>query len=104
MALGRPSIIIPHGGPADFTSTDTSWHLPYKLIKAPMQVYRGVGRVAYPDKAGTIAAMREAYGDPLLVAQKALASALRAADYTEARFAARLQQIVARYGFQTNLS
>lgn len=104
MATGRPSIIIPWGGPADFTTRETSWHLPYKLVKAPYEVYREAGKVAFPDKHGTIRAMREAYEDQLLLAQKALASALRAADYTEARFAARLRAIVARYGFSTDFS
>lgn len=104
MATGRPSIIIPWGGPADFATDETSWRLPYKLIKAPKEVYQSVGKVAFPDKHGTIRAMREAYEDQLLVAQKALASALRAADYTEERFAARLRAIVARYGFQTDFS
>lgn len=104
MATGRPSIIIPYTGQADFTSAETSWYVPYKLVKAPQAVYQSVGKVAFPDKAGTIRAMREAYEDQLMVAQKALASALRAADYTEARFAARLRSIVARYGFQTHVS
>jgi glycosyltransferase involved in cell wall biosynthesis len=104
MATGRPSILIPWGGPADFTTHETSWHLPYKLVQAPKEVYKEVGKVAFPDKHGTIRAMREAYEDQLLLAQKALASALRAADYTEARFAARLRAIVARYGFSTDFS
>jgi len=104
MAVGRPSICIPWSGPADFTSPETSWHVPFKLVNAPAITYQSVGKVAFPDKAGTIRAMREAYEDQIMVAQKALASALRAADYTEARFAARLRSIVARYGFQTDFS
>lgn len=104
MMAGRPSICIPWSGPVEFTDSATSWHVPYKLITAPKEVYKSVGKVAFPDKAGTIRAMREAYEDQIMVAQKALASALRAADYTEARFAARLRSIVARYGFQTHFS
>lgn len=98
MATGRPSILIPFGGPADFTTPETSWHLPYKLIDAPKEVYRGVGKVAFPDKRGTIHAMREAYSDQLLLAEKALASAKASHEYTEARFAQRLRSIVNRYG------
>lgn len=103
-AMGRPSIVIPLNGPAMFTDSATSWHLPFTLVKAPISVYKGMGKIGRATDAGIVNAMREAYGDPLLLAQKALASALRAADYTEARFAARLRQIVARYGFQTDLS
>lgn len=104
MATGRPSICIPWSGPVEFTDAKTSWYVPYKLVTAPEEVYHKTGKVAFPDKAGTIRAMREAYEDQIMVAQKALASALRAADYTEARFAARLRSIVARYGFQTDFS
>jgi glycosyltransferase involved in cell wall biosynthesis len=96
-AMGRPSILIPLNGPVMFTDTQTSWHLPYKLVKAPQQVYKGVGKVGRADDAGIIRAMQEAYEDSLLLAQKAIASAQRAADFTEARFAARLRSIVARY-------
>lgn len=99
MAAGRPSIIIPFGGPADFTTHETSWHLDYHLVRAPEVIYQGVGKVAYPNKRGTIQAMREAYEDQVLLAQKGIASALRAAEFTEARFAARLRSIVERYGF-----
>lgn len=104
MGAGRPSILIPFGGPVDFTTPDTSWHLPYKLVTSPTGVYESVGYVAQPTKAGTIKAMQQAYEDPLLLASKAIASAQRAADYTEARFAARLRSIVAQYGFQTSFS
>lgn len=98
MATGRPSILIPFGGPADFTTSQTSWHLSYKLVKAPQEVYKGIGYVAFPDKRGTIRAMREAYSDQLLLAEKALASARASHEYTEARFAQRLRSIVKRYG------
>lgn len=98
MATGRPAILIPFGGPADFTTQKTSWHLPYKLVDAPQEVYRGIGKVAFPDKRGTIQAMREAYSDQLLLAEKAIASAKASHEYTEARFAQRLRSIINRYG------
>lgn len=98
MATGRPSICIPFGGPADFTSRSTSWHIPYKLVTAPREVYQSVGQVAFPDKRGTIQAMREAYSDQILLAEKAAASARMSQEYTETRFAARLRHIVAKYG------
>lgn len=97
MSAGRPSIIIPFGGPADFTTAKTSWHLPYKLIKAPIGVYKAIGEVAYPYKDGTIQAMQEAYSDQLLLAEKAVASARMSHEYTEARFAQRLRDIVRKY-------
>lgn len=103
MAAGRPSILVPFGGPADFTTPDTSWYLPYKLVTASANIYQSVGKIARPDKTGTIKAMREAYEDQILLAQKAIASAQRAADYTESRFAARLRSIVAQYGFQAHV-
>jgi len=98
MAAGRPSICIPYGGPADFANQQTSWLLPHKLIQSPKEVYNGVGKVAFPCKRGTIQAMREAYSDQILLAEKAAASARNAQSYTEARFAARLRQIVDKYG------
>lgn len=103
-AMGRPSILIPLNGPAMFTTEQTSWHLPYKTVAAPKAVYCSTGKIGRATDVGIVQAMREAYEDQLMVAQKALASALRAADYTEARFAARLRSIVARYGFQTDFS
>lgn len=97
-AMGRPSILIPLNGPAVFTTPQTSWHLPYKLVPSPKKVYGGVGRIGRADDTGIIHAMREAYSDQLLLAEKALASAKASHEYTEARFAQRLRSIVNRYG------
>lgn len=98
MSVGRPSILVPFGGPADFTSKNTSWQLSYKMVKTPKEAYKCVGKIAYPDKCGTIRAMQEAYSDQLLLAEKALASAKASHEFTEARFAQRLRSIVNRYG------
>jgi len=97
MAAGRPSIIIPFGGPADFTTASTSWHLPFKLVTAPSEIYQSTGKVACPIKSGTIRAMQEAYSDQLLLAEKAVAAARASHEFTEVRFAQRLRDIVKRY-------
>ena len=97
MGMGRPSLCIPVGGPADFTTPETSWHLDYKMVKAPQAVYLGVGKVAAPLKTSTIQAMRSAYEDQFLVAEKGLNAAKAALDYTEERFAMRLRDIIKRY-------
>lgn len=99
MGMGRPSIIIPLAGPADFTTPETSWYLKYKLVKAPQNVYLGAGKVGYPYMRSTIQAMQSAYADQLLVAEKGLNSAKAAAEYTETRFAAKLRNILKRYEF-----
>jgi len=96
-AMGRPSILIPLNGPAMFTTPETSWHLPYKLVKAPRAVYRSTGKVGRASDAGIIQAMQEAYSDQLLLAEKAVASARMSHEYTEARFAQRLRDIVRKY-------
>jgi glycosyltransferase involved in cell wall biosynthesis len=97
MAAGRPSILMPWGGHVDFTTTNTSWHIPYKTIAAPKAIYQAIGKVAYPSKVGTIQAMQEAYSDQLLLAEKAIASARASHEFTEARFAQRLRDIVRKY-------
>lgn len=98
MGMGRPSICIPVGGPADFTTPQTSWHINYSMVAAPQAVYLGVGKVAQPHKLSTIKAMRSAYEDQFLVAEKGLCGAKAALEYTEERFAIRLRNIIDRYG------
>lgn len=98
MMAGRPSIIVPYGGPADFTTTETSYHIPYKMVRAPKDVYNSVGYCAAPLKDGTIHALRSAYEDSLTLAAKSVAGAIKAQDYTQARFDKRLRDIVAQYG------
>lgn len=96
-AMGRPSILIPLNGPAMFTTSQTSWHLPYEMVKSPKAVYKSTGRIGRAHDSGIIQAMQEAYSDQLLLAEKALASARASHEYTEARFAQRLRSIIERY-------
>jgi glycosyltransferase involved in cell wall biosynthesis len=96
-AMGRPSILIPLNGPAMFTTPITSWHLPYSMVKSPKPVYGGIGRIGRASDSGIIQAMQEAYSDQLLLAEKAIASARASHEFTEARFAQRLRDIVRKY-------
>lgn len=96
-AMGRPSILIPLNGPAMFTNPTTSWHLPYSLVQSPKAVYKAVGKIGRASDAGIIQAMQEAYSDQLLLAEKAIASARASHEFTEARFAQRMRDIMTRY-------
>jgi glycosyltransferase involved in cell wall biosynthesis len=94
MAAGRPSIIVPWGGPADFTTTETSWHLDYTMVPAPPDIpYEGVGRGAKPTKDSVIAAMREAYSNRSLLHSKAAASYKASLGLTKKRFQERLRVV-----------
>lgn len=97
MAAGRPSIAIKFLGPADFFDDKVGYELPFKLERAPKDGYLGAGFGAKAQDAGVVSALREAYSDKLTLAEKGIAGARRAMDYTETRFAARLQNIVCRY-------
>lgn len=95
MAAGRPSILVPFGGPTEFSTASTSWHLPYEMAQAPDgHPYYGVGRGAKPLKDGVIAALRECYNNRSLMNEKALASAEAAKHFTKRRFAERLRVVV----------
>ena len=94
MAAGRPSIIVPWGGPADFTTPETSWHLDYTMVPAPPDhPYEGVGRGAKPTKDSVIAAMREAYRNRCLLQSKAAASYRVSLGLTKKRFQERLRVV-----------
>ena len=94
MAAGRPSIIVPWGGPADFTTLETSWHLDYTMVPAPPDhPYEGAGRGAKPTKDSVIAAMREAYSNRCLLQSKAAASYRVSLGLTKKRFQERLRVV-----------
>lgn len=94
MATGRPSIIVPWGGPADFTTTQTSWHLPYTMVQAPEdRPYFGVGQGAKPTKEGVIEALREAYSNRTLLRDKATRSYEMSIKFTKAKFMERLRVV-----------
>lgn len=97
MSAGRPSLCIPFIGPADFTTSETSYHLPFKLERAPLAGYRGVGFGARAHDLGVIHALRAAYEDQIGLAARGIASARAAQNYTVPRFAARLRAIVSKY-------
>lgn len=94
MAAGRPSIIVAWGGPADFTTPETSWHLDYTMVPAPLDhPYEGVGRGAKPTKDSVIAAMREAYSNRSLLQSKAEASYRASLGLTKKGFQERLRVV-----------
>lgn len=95
MAAGRPSILIPHAGPAEFTTKYTSWYLDYDIAKAPdEEPYIGYGLVATPIKSSVIEALREAYHNRGLLHFKAEQSYQESKQYTKEIFKARLQVAV----------
>lgn len=92
MASGRPSIIIPYGGPADFTTEETSWHLEYSMVRAPScYPYNGAGFGAKAHDDSVIAAMREAVSDWPLLQKKSAACIEASKQYTKALFIKRLR-------------
>ena len=94
MAAGRPSIIVPWGGPADFTTPETSWHLPYTMTQAPSGMpYLGVGQGAKPTKDGVIWALRDAYKNRDLVRDKAVRSYEMSIKFTKDKFMERLRVV-----------
>lgn len=94
MASGRPSIVVPWGGPADFTTPDTSWHLEYTMVQAPNdQPYNGYGRGAKPTKDSVIAAMRDAFYNRATLRAKADASYRASLGLTKQRFKERLRVV-----------
>lgn len=94
MAANRPSIIVPWGGPADFTTHETSWHLEYTMVQAPQEPpYFGCGRGAKPTKDSVIAALREAYYNRSLLKSKAEASYKASLGFSKQRFKERLRVV-----------
>jgi glycosyltransferase involved in cell wall biosynthesis len=94
MAAGRPSIIIPWGGPADFTTPETSWHLDYTMVQSPHDApYFGVGRGAKPTKDSVIAALRDAYWNRSVLRSKAAASHKASLGFSKQRFKERLRVV-----------
>lgn len=98
MRSGRPVIAAPWGGVAEYLDNTNGWPVGYTLITAPSEVYHKRGKMPKVSLNGMIAAMQEAYRDRFLTARKGLAAAQRAADYTPARFAARLDEILTAHG------
>lgn len=97
MAAGRPSLVVPYGGPAEYTTTSTSWHLPYELVAAPDEPpYYACGRGARALDDGVIAAMREVYRDRAVLRAKAAHGRLVAAQFTREHFTRRLRDVVSR--------
>lgn len=95
MAAGRPSIIIPYGGPADFTTPQTSWHLPFSLVEAPSgHPYYSTGHGALADNDAVISSMKEAFENWSMLKTKAEYSASVADMYTKEHFALRLRSAV----------
>lgn len=94
MAAGRPSIIVPWGGPADFTTPETSWHLDYTMVTAPDEnPYNGHGRGARPTKDSAIAALRDAYGNRQTFYKKADASYRASFRLSKDQFSERLRVV-----------
>lgn len=94
MAAGRPSIIVPWGGPVDFTTPETSWHLEYTMVTAPPDPpYFSCGRGAKPTKDSVIAAMRDAYYNRDKLRAKAAASHRASQVFTKQRFKERLRVV-----------
>jgi len=94
MATGRPSILVPWGGPADFTTPQTSWHLPYTMVQAPEdRPYFGVGQGGKPTKEGVIEALREAYNNRTLLREKATRSYEMSIKFTKDKFMERLRVV-----------
>ncbi len=94
MAAGRPSILVPWGGPADFTTPETSWHLPYTMVQAPDgHPYHGVGQGAKPTREGVIEALREAYQNRALLNEKATRSYEMSFKFTKSKFMERLRVV-----------
>lgn len=98
MRSGRPVIAAPWGGVAEYLDATNGWPVDYTLTTAPAEVYHKRGKMPKVSVNGMIAAMQEAYRDRFLTARKGLAAAQRAADYTPARFAARLDEILTAHG------
>jgi glycosyltransferase involved in cell wall biosynthesis len=94
MATGRPSIIVPWGGPADFTTPETSWHLPYTMVQAPDdKPYFGFGQGGKPSRDGVIHALREAYSNRSLLNEKATRSYEMSFKFTKSKFMERLRVV-----------
>jgi len=94
MAAGRPNIIVPWGGHAEFANAENSWLLDYTMVQAPVDPpYRGVGRGAKPTKDSVIAALREAYSNRELLQKKADAAYRTALKFTKQKFTERLRVV-----------
>jgi glycosyltransferase involved in cell wall biosynthesis len=94
MAAGRPSIIVPFGGPTEFVTESTSWLLDYKMVSAPEEhPYYGVGMCAKPTNESVVEALRSVYRNRDLLAKKAAASTDAAARFTKEKFGERLRVV-----------
>jgi len=94
MAAGRPNIIVPWGGHAEFATAENSWLLDYTLAPAPIDFpYHGVGRGAKPDKDSVIVALREAYYNRELLQRKADAAYRSSLGFSKQKFKERLRVV-----------
>lgn len=94
MAAGRPNIIVPWGGHAEFATAENSWLLDYTMVQSPPDPpYHGIGRGAKPTKDSVIAALREAYHNRELLKQKADAAYKSSISYTKQKFHERLRVV-----------
>lgn len=94
MAAGRPSIIVPFGGPTDFVTAATSWLLDYKMVDAPSgHPYYGVGRAAKPTTEHVVETLRHVYRNRAEIQAKAAASTVVANRFTKDKFSERLRVV-----------
>lgn len=95
MATGRPSIVIPYGGPADFTTRMTSWHLEYGMTRAPEDhPYYGVGFGAVAANDSVIESMRDAFSNWSRLLEKGNLSLAASAMFTKQAFQSRLRSVI----------
>lgn len=95
MACGRPSIVIPYGGPADFTTRDTSYYLDYEMVQAPSDVpYLSVGMGAKPFAEEVIEKMRHVYRNREEMKRKGELSQERSKLFTKEIFQRQLRLFV----------
>lgn len=95
MAAGRPSILVPYGGPTEFSTPETSWHLDFEMTRSPdCHPYYGVGHGARPIKDSIISAMRECYSNRSLLLKKAEASRVASLKFTKKKFIERMDSVM----------
>lgn len=72
MALGKPCIATAYSGNMDFSTAENSWLIPFKMVPVgPWRwPYPQEHLWADPDLDAAAAAMREAFGNPTLLAEK----------------------------------
>lgn len=94
MAAGRPNIIVPWGGHAEFATAENSWLLDYTMVQSPPETpYYGIGRGAKPTKDSVIAALREAYYNRDLLQKKADAAYRSSLGFSKQKFKERLRVV-----------